>query len=280
MTPIPAEAPTADEILGRGAGPTYRVASLLFPKAIRPHLVNVYAFGKFLDRLGDDAPGDRLAHLDWLSGELDAIYCGDRPEHALMGRLATTVRRFDLPRAPFDRLVEANRLDQTVLRYETFDELRDYCVIATNPVGELVLRVLGAATPRRLELADAVCTGLQLVDVLRDVDDDAARGHIYLPLRDMERCRYRADELIAGVRDERFRALMRLTAHRSRTLLREGKGLAHTLSGRLALAARVFVAVGLGSLGELERSGFKDSGRAAWITTLPGVWDCLRAFAR
>jgi len=279
MTPIPAEAPTTEEILGWGAGPTYRVASLLFPPTLRPHLVNVYAFGKFLDRLGDEAPGNRFAHLDWLSGELDAIYRGDQPEHVLMRRLGATVRQFELPRTPFDRLVQANRLDQTVLRYETFDQLRDYCSLATNPVGELVLRILGAATPRRLKLADAVCIGLQLVDVLRDVDDDAARGHIYVPLADMERFGYRPDELLAGVRDERFRALMRLTANRSRAMLREGMELASTLNGRTALAARVFVAVGLGSLSELERSGFKHSGRAAWVTTIPGVWDCLRAFA-
>ena len=118
--------------------------------------------------------------------DLDRAYDG-RAEHPLLQRVSTVVRELSLPREPFVRLIEANRQDQVVSRYATWDELMRYCELSANPVGELVLYVFDAATPERIGWSDAVCTGLQLAEHWQDVGEDYERGRIYLPAEDMAR---------------------------------------------------------------------------------------------
>ncbi len=153
---------------------------------MREHLLAVYGFARLVDELGDSAPGDRLAALDWLEGELRSAFDGT-PEHPLMRRLAATVRECGLPRGPFERLIEANRVDQRVARYETWEQLRDYCALSADPVGEIVLGVFGKATPQRIALSDSICTALQLAEHCQDVAEDYAAGRVYLPAEDLAR---------------------------------------------------------------------------------------------
>jgi squalene synthase HpnC len=280
MSAVPAEAPTAAEIMGRAGSENFPVASLLFPRSIRQHLMSLYGFARLVDNLGDEAPGDRLALLDWLARELDSIEQARRPEHPLMRRLAWTIGRFDLPRKPFDRLIEANRRDQTVHRYQTHEQLAAYCDLSANPVGELVLHLLGAATPPRIELSDATCTGLQMVEFWQDLGEDAARGRVYVPQDDMARFGYRVEDLLAGVRGERFDALMRFEAARTRGLFERGKGLARTLRGRAALAVRLFTAGGLAALEDLERRGFDTFDRSARASKARRAWVGVRELVR
>jgi squalene synthase HpnC len=272
MSVIPADVPAAAEILGRAGAENFPVASLLFPRDVRPHLMSVYGFARLVDQLGDDAAGDRTALLDWLDGELNAIYGGGRPEHPLLRRLAWTVRARDLPRGPFDRLVLANRRDQSVSRYETFDDLLGYCDLSANPVGELVLLVVGAAGPHRIALSDRTCTGLQLVEFWQDLGEDAARGRVYVPLEDLARFDYSVEELTAGVRDRRFVALMAFEAERTRGLLAEGRALAATLRGRVRLAVRLFTAGGMAALDDLQRRGYDTFGSNAHASNARRAW--------
>ncbi len=114
--------------------------------------------------------------LDWLEDELDRAYRGDAPSTRCCVRLQPTLRECALPREPFVRLIEANRVDQRVSRYETWEQLRGYCELSANPVGELVLGVFGLATPARVALSDAICTALQLAEHCQDVAEDCAAG--------------------------------------------------------------------------------------------------------
>jgi squalene synthase HpnC len=166
--------------MARAAGENFPVASLLLPRRARAHLLAIYGFARLTDELGDAAPGDRPAALDELEADLDRAFEG-RAEHPLLVRLQRTVRECDLPRDPFARLIEANRVDQRVSRYETWEQLRAYCALSADPVGELVLRVLGAATPARIALSDSICTALQLTEHCQDVAEDQAAGRVYLP---------------------------------------------------------------------------------------------------
>src|SRR5947208_13624529 len=119
----------------------FPVASLLFPRRLRPHLRAVYGFARLVDILGDELVGDRLAALDELESELEACY-SDEPTWPIMRALQPTIREFSLPREPFLRLIEANRLDQTIPEYETWDDLREYCRHSADPVRRLVLGLL------------------------------------------------------------------------------------------------------------------------------------------
>jgi squalene synthase HpnC len=247
--------------MARAAGENFPVASRLLPRRVRAHLLATYGFARLADELGDAAPGDRLAALDWLEEELDRAFLG-RAEHPLLVRLQATLRTCALPREPFARLIEANRIDQRVRRYDTWEQLRGYCAVSADPVGEIVLRVLGAATPERIGLSDSICTALQLIEHCQDVAEDYAAGRVYLPGEDLARfgC---SPELLAGAPagdaspvPGPLRAALAFEVARARGLLAAGRPLLGELHGRPRIAVAGFVSGGAAALDAIERSGY------------------------
>jgi squalene synthase HpnC len=252
-------APSAREVMARAEGENFPVASRLLPGRVRAHLLAVYGFARLVDELGDSAPGDRLAALDWLQAELESAYSGTA-EHPLMQRLAQTVEACALPREPFERLIEANRTDQRVSRYETWQQLRGYCALSADPVGEIVLGIFGAATPERIALSDSVCTALQLAEHCQDVAEDYAAGRVYLPLEDLERFGCEVEQIATGVERGRtpqpLRAVLAFEAERGRALLDRGAPLIGELHGRERVAVAAFLAGGRAAFDAIERAGY------------------------
>ncbi len=269
-----ASAPGADAILAKAALENFPVALGFLPPATRRRLEAIYGFARLVDDAGDLFAGDRLALLDWLEADLERAYAG-RAEHPLMQRVSALVLDLGLPRDPFLRLIEANRRDQAVARYATWEELAHYCTLSANPVGELVLRAFGAATPERIRWSDAICTGLQLAEHWQDVGEDYRAGRIYLPLEDMERFGVREEDVAATEPGDAFARLMRFEVDRGRALLREGLPLVRSLRGRQRLAIAAYVGGGRAALDAVERSGFdvlqrspRAGGRARVAATL------------
>jgi phytoene/squalene synthetase len=227
--------PTREAVMAQARDENFPVALWLLGPSTRRHFLAIYGFARLVDDIGDEATGDRLALLDQVERELDA------PEHPVMRTLAGTVRERRLPREPFLRLIEANRRDQSVTQYDTVEQLLEYCQLSAAPVGELVLRVLGDATPERLALSDSICAGLQIVEHLQDVDEDRARGRVYI-----------------GPFDARARA---------RELLDEGAPLVRQLRGRARLAVAGFLAGGRTALGALDKLDAHGSSRRPFVLT-------------
>jgi len=257
----PIVALTAEAVLARAETENFPVASRVLPRHVRGHLLAVYGFARLVDELGDSAPGDRLAALDALERDLDRAYA-EHAEHPLLVRLQPTLRECSLPRAPFARLIEANRVDQRVSRYATWEELRGYCALSANPVGELVLGVFGMATPARVAFSDSICTALQLIEHCQDVAEDFAHDRIYLPGEDLARYGCAPRDLSAtrdGVTQhagEPLRALLAFEVARARELLIAGTPLIDELRGRERLAVAAFVAGGRAALKAIERAGY------------------------
>src|SRR5918911_3801568 len=246
------EAASVAAVAARASGENFPVASLLFPRHLRPHLRRVYGYCRLVDILGDEAEGDRLALLDELEREGDACYGGE-PTWPVMRALQPTVAEFDLPREPFLRLIEANRMDQRVAEYETWGDLKWYCVHSADPCGRLVLGVLRRlGDERAVALSDDVCTGLQLVNFLQDVPRDLALGRIYLPAED----RRRFDVTELGRPNEPLRRLLAFEAERARRLLSSGDELGRRIRGRTGRAIAAFARGGLAAVAALERARF------------------------
>lgn len=242
--------PVADAVLARASTENFSVASWLVGPRARRHLRAIYGFSRLVDEVGDSAPGDRLQLLDLVELDLARVYTG-LPEQPLLRRLQSTVRELALPREPFLRLIEANRRDQTVRRYETFEELRAYCSLSADPVGELVLRVFGQATVDRIALSDRICTALQVVEHLQDVGEDYRQGRIYVPLEDMARFGVREADLGGSRTSERLRALLAFESERARLLLDEGACLVRSLHLRARFAVAAYVGGGRAALDAL-----------------------------
>jgi squalene synthase HpnC len=240
-------------VAARARTENFPVASLLFPRALRPHLRAVYGFARLVDILGDEAEGDRLALLDELEREVDACYGAGAPAWPVMQQLQPTIREFDLPREPFLRLIEANRMDQQISEYATWADLKLYCVHSADPVGRLVLGLLRRADDAELVAAsDDVCTGLQLVNFLQDVPRDLALGRVYLPAED----RRRYDVTVLDAPNEPLTRLLRFEADRARGLLSGGRLLRDRISGRVGRAVGLFARGGLAALEALEDAGW------------------------
>ena len=274
---VPRGLPSARAVMERAGGESFPVAMRMLSRAHRRHLLAVYGFARLADEIGDGygrhpapEPG-RLAALDWLAGELDDAYRG-HARHPLLVRLQETLRECELPRGAFRRLIEANRLDQRTTRYDSWDQLQDYCELSANPVGELVLCVFELASPERIELSNEVCTALQLAEHIQDLAEDVRRGRFYLPAQDLASFDCSREQLCRLVshagRDLDLRGVpsasmapsedFRAVATRLREAISFETARAHEL-----LAAGVPLVAGVGGRPKLALAGFVAGGRAA-----------------
>lgn len=242
-------------MLARAGDENFPVASAILGRRLRADLMAVYGFARLVDEIGDEAPGDRSALLDLVAGEIELLPAGS-PRLPIMARLAETVRAHHISTEPFHRLVRANRQDQVVSRYETFEGLLGYCRLSADPVGRIVLAVLDASTPERVALSDRVCSALQVVEHLQDIAEDLRAGRIYLPQRDLRAAGCTEDDLLLRPSPERVRSVVATEARRAAALLDAGGPLVGQLRGRGRLAVAGFVAGGRATLAALAESGY------------------------
>ncbi len=235
----------------------FHVVSWMLPRYLRRHFYNVYAYCRWADDLGDEVPdaARALELLDWWGSELNLCY-EDRPGHPVFVALAQTIREFDIPAQPFRDLLTAFREDQTVHRYETWEELLGYCRYSANPVGRLVLYLCGYRDSERQRLSDATCTALQLANFWQDVARDLDKGRIYIPTEVLRRHGLEAREIEARIFDSRYVAVMRELVAGTRKLFAEGWPLAASLDRRLSIDIELFSRGGLAVLDAIESMGY------------------------
>ncbi|MFB7342907.1 squalene synthase HpnC [Streptomyces hydrogenans] len=254
--------------LGKAADENFPVAPFFLPRDWRDDLMAVYGYARLVDDIGDGdlAPGGAdafglapdagpLPLLDALEEDLHRVFDGT-PRHPLLCGLQPTVRRRGLTIGPFLGLIQANRQDQLVSRYETYDDLLAYCELSANPVGRLVLGITGTATPERIRRSDEICTALQLVEHLQDVAEDLARDRIYLPAEDLKRFHVTEEELARPTAGAAVRSLVAFQAERARALMHAGLPLVGSVHGRLRLLLAGFAAGGLAALDAIAAAGF------------------------
>jgi squalene synthase HpnC len=244
-----------DNVAARARHENFPVASRLLPREERENLMAIYAFARLTDDIGDEASGDRLALLDFLEAELDLAFLGEAI-HPVFQRLTRVIENLELSPKPFRQLIEANRVDQRVTRYQSFDDLVGYCMLSAAPVGHLVLSIFHASTPERIALSDKICIALQIVEHLQDVGEDARNGRIYLPLEDLARFGCHEEELLVTAANGPLRDVVAFEAERARTLFTDGAPLATTLAWRPRFAVEGFVAGGLAVLDSLKDANY------------------------
>jgi squalene synthase HpnC len=230
----------------------FHVVSFLLPKELHQDFYNVYAFCRWADDLGDEIgdPQESLRLLAWWRDELYAMYAG-RASHPVFIALRSTVKQYDIPVEPFHRLICAFEQDQTVARYQNFDELLAYCENSANPVGHLVLYLCGYRDGERQRLSDFTCTALQLANFWQDVTVDLRKDRVYLPLNLFASHNYTVDELFELRFDARFRAVMQEAVAVAEELFQKGLPLIETVNPRLALDLELFSRGGMKILSKI-----------------------------
>ena len=269
------------------AGENFPVALRFLPPRIRRHLLALYAYARVVDDIGDEpdvygrprSATERIALLDRFEDDLLGLYDGREASHPVLRGLAPTIAACRLPVEPLRRLIAANRVDQVVAAYATFDDLRSYCRLSADPVGELVLHVFGAATEQRVALSDRICTALQLVEHLQDVAEDWHRGRLYLPQEDLESFGVTVAALNRHAAGTDLRGLIRFEAERAGAWLDAGAPLIPQLTGWARLCVAGYLAGGRAALRALARSGYDPLPGPPKPTSRGIAWQWLRTLA-
>ena len=245
----------------------FSVATWFLPKHLRQDFLNVYAYCRISDDLGDEVgdPAASLALLDEWQTELDACYSGN-PRHPVFVALAETVRKFEIPKHEFSDLLIAFRQDQSVIRFETFNDVLAYCRYSANPVGHLVLYLCGYHDAERQQLSDCTCTALQLANFWQDVTVDYAKGRIYLPLEDLRRYSVSEEDIKQNLNTAAFCEMMKFEVARAREWFNRGLPLVKKVNKALAVDLELFTRGGQEILNAIERQNYAVLGRRPVIS--------------
>ena len=255
----------------------FPVASWLLPAAMRPHVAAVYAFARVADDIADEgtAPAeDRLARLNAWQRRLHAAVAdyGNQSsavshahEDLIVVALAHSIRTLDLPLALFDDLMSAFGQDTMTTRYDSWDELFDYCRRSANPIGRLVLCIAGTRDERLERSSDALCTALQLTNFWQDFGRDWRAGRLYVPRDVVVSCRAREMELEGPQLTESWMAALAMCIARTRVSFEAGREICTAVSGRLGFELRFTWLGGSRMLDLVERTG------AAILTRRPSL---------
>ena len=260
----------AVDVQVHAATENFPVALRALPAKYRQHLYGLYCFARLTDELGDEAEGAdeasargdgdtpalRLRLLDKLEADVDRIYAGQQPQTPALLPMARTVRECGVPDQPLRDLIQANRQDQLVARYQTYQDLVRYCTLSADPVGRIVLYIFAAATEERILLSDRVCTALQLAEHLQDVAEDFRDGRIYLPQEDLARFGVTEADLAQPHPDSNTKQLISFETNRANQLLNDGAPLVKTLHGAARLAVAGYVAGGRAAFRSIEDHGY------------------------
>ena len=259
----------------------FHVVSWLLPKRLHQDFYNVYAYCRWADDLGDEMgdPAESLRLLAWWREGLESMYAG-KATHPVFVALRGTIERYSIPQRPFGDLIHAFEQDQTVTRYQDWDELFGYCRNSANPVGRLVLYLCGYADAERQRLSDATCTALQLANFWQDVMVDWEKGRVYIPLDVLARHGSSVEDIANRHSGSGFAAAMREAVDRARTLFLEGLPLARMVDRRLAVDIELFSRGGVRILDKIEAQNYDVLRRRPAISKTDRVWILLGTLAR
>jgi len=267
------------ERLARSHYENFPVGSVLVPKRLRKHFYSIYAFARTADDFADEGytenhtEQERLELLEEWRQMLRASDAG-RATHPIFVALAETRSQFDLPITLFEDLLSAFKKDVTKRRYQSFDELLDYCRRSANPIGRLILLLFGHRDQQFHKWSDDICTALQLANHWQDVRVDLAKDRVYLPAEDLARFRVSYDDLAGSQADQNFKQLMKYEVARARELFARGKPLCMVAKGRLGLELRAVWLGGFSILDRIEANDYDVFMRRPVITST----DKLRIF--
>ena len=259
------------------------LSSLIIPKKLRHHIAAIYAYCRTVDDLGDESHGNRLEQLAiW---EKDFLKCYDgKPENIYLIALQETITTFNLPKDPFLKLIIANKMDQTKIRYANFEELLNYCDHSANPVGELYLALHGYRDSTLQKLSNFVCTGLQLTNFWQDVKRDYLRDRIYIPAEDMAFFHVKESDLEREQSGSNLCELIEYQIKRTKNYFEKGTSLLDHLKGddfksNEKLNLLLFILGGQSIIKAIEQQQFDVLTKRPEVGELQKCWILIKAWS-
>lgn len=234
----------------------------LLPKDERDAMNSIYAFCSYIDDIVDSTPNQnskiiskKIERLDWWDNEIERFYSGSF-SNPLILPLVSIIKRFDIPKQYFLTLIDGVRRDLVKNRYETFDELKDYCYSVASVVGLISIEIFGHRYEETKNYAINLGYALQLTNILRDIKQDKDRGYIYLPQEDLDRFKYTNNDLMNNVYNENFIELMRFETGRAREYYHKARTFLRPDERNTIVAAEIMDAIYFRLLEKIELNQF------------------------
>lgn len=221
----------------------FPTAARILSRAHHRATAAIYAFARGADDIADEGSqpaSERHQLLDHYAQQLSKIQSGETPVEPMFYALADTIGRYKLPITPFTKLLTAFRQDIDTTRYDSFVDLSRYCEHSANPVGELILRLHGIWNEKNADYSDRICTALQLINFMQDIDSDyRQRGRLYIPLSEIQEFGLDESVLVHQQNNQALHELIHYQIQRARRLLHEGVPLLENCPWRLRLILKV-----------------------------------------
>ena len=273
---------TPDEYCAQKAaasGSSFYYAFLFLAPERRRAITALYAYCREVDDIVDEVSDPSIAHakLAWWVQEVDRLFSGSA-QHPVSRALAPHLGSFGITRTRLLQIIEGMQMDLQQTRYLDYQSLQRYCHLVAGVVGEISAGIFGATVETTLSYARALGQSLQLVNILRDVGEDARRGRIYLPIDDLQRFDVKATDLLNARYVDGFTALMGFEAQRARSLYRDALALLPEADRRAQRPGLIMGAIYLSLLDELEHTGFRVLHQRIALTPLRKLWIAWRTW--
>lgn len=274
--------------MSRHHAKTFYLASMFLPERQRRPIFAIYALLRTVDDIVDLAE-DQLSNalitseeirqmLEEWKAMLRACYAGDPGDDPIMIAWHDTLNHYTIPiELPFE-LIDGVEMDISFKPFETFDDLYVYCYKVASVVGLMTSEIFGYSDKRALGHAVELGIAMQLTNILRDIGEDVDRGRIYLPMEDLRRFGYTAEEFMQKTMNSKFIELMKFQVDRARSYYLSAE------QGIPMLKRESRFAVNLSSLNygniltAIEKNGYDVFSKRAYrsffqkISTIPAVW--------
>jgi phytoene synthase len=240
------------------ADSNFYLGFMFLPKPKRDAFFACYAFFRYVDDIADEYKGEKdyvTKLIQRWETDLDRAYLGEA-DHPIMIALAHAVKSYNIPKAPFKGLILGCKMDQTIRRYETFDDLLKYCELVASTISTVSISIIGCKDKKAFEYGRYLGLAFQLTNIIRDIAVDAKKGRIYLPLDELQRFEYGESDLLNGVVDERYVNLMRFQVKRAREYYMKAKHLMEYVDTDCKLATSLAGAAYLKILDGIEKKKF------------------------
>jgi phytoene synthase len=261
------------------SGSSFYYAFLFLPAERRRAITALYAYCREVDDVVDEVSDPTIAQakLVWWAQEIDRLFSGS-PQHPVARALQPHLGSYGITRARLLQILEGMQMDLQQTRYLDYPSLQRYCHLVAGVVGELSAGIFGATADATLAYARGLGQSLQMVNILRDVGEDARRGRIYLPIDDLQRFEVKAADLLNSRYVDGFAPLMQFEAQRARTLYRDALALLPDVDRRAQRPGLIMGAIYLSLLDELERAEFRVLHQRIGLTPLRKLWIAWRTW--
>ena len=242
--------------------------SSIYLKKLMPDLASIYHFCRTVDDLSDLNKDIALKELSKVEEMINNCYAGKIDEKNIFFNLCKIISKYNLQREDFQKLIQSNYQDLNKKRYRDFDELINYCKLSANPVGSIVLRIFGEYSDANLILSNQICTGLQLINFIQDINRDSKLDRIYMPLDELNKFGVNEEDILHENSTEEFIEMIKFQCERSKNIINSGKSLVSNLHGSKRIPISLFIHSGNLVLKKIEKINYKTATTRPFVTKL------------